>query len=149
MESVIRGVVVYVFLLIVFRIAGKRTLAQTTPFEMILLLIISETTQQAMVDNDHSVTTAFLLIITLTGMSILLSVVKHRFPAADRWLEGMPLQVVRDGEKLDEPMAKARVDEADIVAAARAAHGIEGLDGVKHAVVENDGSISIVPRDPD
>jgi uncharacterized membrane protein YcaP (DUF421 family) len=148
MDPVLRAIAVYVFLLLVFRIAGKRTMAQTTPFEMILLLIISETTQQAMVDDDHSVTTAFLLIVTLIGLSVLLSVVKHRFPKVDRWLEGLPLCIVRDGRMLEEPMAKSRVDEADIVAAARAAHGVANMQGVKHAVVENDGTISIVPREP-
>jgi uncharacterized membrane protein YcaP (DUF421 family) len=81
-------------------------------------------------------------------MSVLLSVIKHRFPRVDRWLEGLPLCIVRDGKMLDEPMAKSRVDEADIVAAARAAHGVANMQGVKHAVVENDGSISIVPREP-
>ena len=77
MESVVRGVVIYLVLWIVFRVSGKRTLAETSPFELVLLLIISEVTNQAMVDSDHSVTNAILLILTLTGMSVLLSVVKH------------------------------------------------------------------------
>ena len=73
MDSVLRGLLVYFFLLIVFRISGKRTLSQTTSFDLVLLLIISETTQQAMVDNDHSITNGFLLIMTLVGTSILLA----------------------------------------------------------------------------
>ena len=73
MDSVLRGLLVYFFLLIVFRISGKRTLSQTTSFDFVLLLIISETTQQAMVDNDHSITNGFLLIMTLIGTSILLA----------------------------------------------------------------------------
>ncbi|MEI7037630.1 DUF421 domain-containing protein [Fulvimonas yonginensis] len=147
MESVIRGVVVYAFLFLIFRIAGKRTLAQTSPFELVLLLIISETTQQAMVDSDHSVTNALLLIMTLVGLSVVLSVIKHRSKAASRWLEGLPVRVVRDGVWDREVGDRMRVEEAEVLTAARATHGLERMEDIKHAVVENDGTISIVPRD--
>jgi uncharacterized membrane protein YcaP (DUF421 family) len=147
MESVIRGVAVYLFLLIIFRISGKRTLAQTSPFELVLLLIISETTSQALVDSDHSITNAFLLIMTLVGMSVLLSLLKHRSPAADRWFEGLPLPIVRDGRILRERADKERVDESEILAAARSSQGLERMEDIKHAVVENDGTISVVPRE--
>ena len=148
MESVLRGVAIYTFLWLVFRISGKRTLAQTSPFELVLLLIISEVTQQAMVDSDHSITNAFLLIVTLVGMSILLSELKHRFPAANRWLEGLPLPVVRDGRLLKERADKLRIDEGEILAAARMNLGIERMEDIAHAVVENHGKISVIPRKP-
>lgn len=147
MESVIRGVIVYAFLFLVFRVAGKRTLAQSSPFEFVLLLIISETTQQAMVDSDHSITNAFLLIATLVGISIALSLIKHRFPAASRWLEGLPVRVVRDGVWDREAGDKMRVDESEVMTAARSRQGLERMDEVRHAAVESDGSISIVPRE--
>lgn len=146
MESVIRGVVVYAFLFLVFRIAGKRTLAQTSPFELVLLLIISETTQQAMVDSDHSVTNAFLLIMTLVGMSILLSIIKHRSKAASRWLEGLPIRVVRDGKWDQEAADKERVDESEVLAAGRMTQGLGRMEEVRHAVIENDGKISVLPK---
>lgn len=146
MESVFRGVVIYLFLWLVFRFSGKRTLAQTSPFELVLLLIISEVTNEAMVDSDHSVTNAMLLIMTLVGMSILLSEVKHRSPAASRWLEGLPLPLVRKGEVLTENLDKTRVDEADILMAARFNQGVRTMDDVEEATVENDGEISIVAK---
>lgn len=145
MESVIRGLIVYVFLLVIFRISGKRTLAQTSGFELVLLLIISETTQQAMVDNDHSITNAFLLITTLTGATVLLSWVKFRWKAASRWLDGVPVQIMADGRLLHDRMRRARIDEDDILAAGRVAHGLERLDDIRHAAVEDDGTISVVP----
>lgn len=144
MESVLRGVVIYLFLWAVFRVSGKRTLAQTSPFELVLLLIISEVTNQAMVDSDHSITNAILLILTLTGMSVLLSVVKHYSPRTTRWFEGMPLPLVKDGKLLHENMDKARVDEGEILAAARSTQGVERLADIKNATIENDGKISIV-----
>ena len=146
MESIIRGVVIYLFLWAVFRVSGKRTLAETSPFELVLLLIISEVTNQAMVDSDHSITNAILLIMTLVGMSVMLSVVKHYSPRATRWLEGMPLPLVKDGEMLKENMDKSRVDEGEILSAARIEQGIERMADIKDATIENDGKISVVPK---
>jgi len=145
MDSVLRGLVVYFFLLVVFRISGKRTLSQTTSFDLVLLLIISETTQQAMVDNDHSITNGFLLIITLVGTSILLATLKQFFPRLELLLEGQPVIVVDKGKLLHEIMNKVRVDEEDILSAARMNHGLERLDQIKYAILERDGEISIVP----
>lgn len=146
MESVIRGATIYIFLWLIFRISGKRTLAETSPFELVLLLIISEVTNQAMVDNDHSITNASLLIMTLTGMSVLLSVIKHYSATANRWIEGMPLPLIKNGRLLKENMDKARVDEEEIMMSARYTQGVERMDGIKDAMVENDGKISVVPR---
>jgi uncharacterized membrane protein YcaP (DUF421 family) len=148
MESVLRGAAVYLFLLLIFRISGKRTLAQTSPFELVLLLIISETTQQAMIGEDQSVTNALLLVTTLVSLSIILSLVKHRFPRVDRWMEGQPVRIMRDGVVLRDALEQSRVDEGDILAAARAQHGIDRLEDIRDAVVEKDGTLSIMPRRP-
>jgi uncharacterized membrane protein YcaP (DUF421 family) len=145
MESVVRGLVVYFFLLLIFRISGKRTLAENTNFDLVLLLIISETTQQAMVDNDHSVVNGFLLIMTLIGASIGMSLLKQRLPALEKWLDGTPLVIVEDGKVLKDRMDKVRVDDADILEAARTLHGLERLDQIKYAIVERSGAITIVP----
>lgn len=145
MESIARGLVVYFVLLIVFRLSGKRTLAQSTSFDFVLLLIISEVTQQAMVDDDHSVTNAVLLILTLVGTSIVLSWLKQRFPSLDRVLEGQPLLIVDNGKLLHASMQRERIDENDVLEAARALHGLERLEQIKYAVVERNGEISIVP----
>ena len=145
MESVIRGLVVYFFLLLVFRISGKRTLTENTNFDLVLLLIISETTQQAMVNNDHSITNGFLLIMTLIGAGVGLSFLKQRMPALEKWLDGTPLIINENGKLLREHMNRTRVDEADILEAARALQGLERLDQIKYAIVERNGDITIVP----
>lgn len=146
MDSILRGVVVYVFLLVIFRIAGKRTLSQTTTFDLVLLLIISETTQQAMVDNDHSMTNGALLIGTLVGLTILLSVLKQRFPKLDLLLEGAPLVIVDKGKLLRDRMDKCRVDESEILSAARQTQGLARMDQIEYAIVERNGDISIIPK---
>lgn len=145
MDSVIRVAVVYFFLLIVFRLAGKRSLAEADTFDLVTLLIISETTQQAMVDHDHSVTNAFILITTLVGLDIAISFIKQWSPKLERLIDNVPLVIVEHGKPLTERMSKSRVDEQDVLEAARELRGLERMDQIKYAVLERTGSISIIP----
>jgi uncharacterized membrane protein YcaP (DUF421 family) len=144
-ESVIRGAVVYLFLLIVFRIAGKRTLSEATPFDLVLLLIISETTQQAMVDGDHSMTNGALLVFTLLGLDIGLSLIKQHVKWLDPVLDGTPVVLVENGQLLKDRMDRERVDEDDILEAARLTQGINAIEEIRLAVLERGGKISVVP----
>jgi uncharacterized membrane protein YcaP (DUF421 family) len=146
MELVIRGVAVYMFLLLIFRVSGKRSLRNATTFDFVLLLIVAETTQQALVGDDYSVTAAFLLIVVLVATDILLSLVKRWSPRVDRLIEGQPLVILRDGKPLRRRMHIERVDEDDILTAARERHGLERLEQIKRAILEKNGAISIVPR---
>jgi len=147
MDAVIRVLVMYAFLLLIFRLTGKRTLGEATPFDLLMLLIISETTQQAMVDEDHSMTHAFLLILTFAMINVGLSILKQRSRRAERTLEGVPLIIVDNGRPLKDRMNKERVDEDDVMEAARQSHGLERMDQVKFAVLERDGKISVVPQE--
>ncbi|MGZ8899032.1 MAG: DUF421 domain-containing protein [Limisphaerales bacterium] len=145
MESVFRGVAVYFFLLVIFRISGKRTLSQATSFDLVLLLIISETIQQALVDSDHSVTNGFLLIITLVGMTVMFAWLKQISPRFEMLLEGQAVIVVDNGKMLQREMNKSRVDKEDILSAARRLHGLERMEQIRYAILERDGNISIIP----
>jgi uncharacterized membrane protein YcaP (DUF421 family) len=147
MDSIVRGLVVYGFLIVLFRIAGKRTLQQLTTFDLVLLLIISEATQQALLDDDNSMTNGFLVVITLVGLDILLSLVKQRWGAVEKALDGTPMIILEDGRPLEERMDKARVDISDILTAARERLGLERLEQIKYAVLERGGGISIIPRE--
>lgn len=149
MDAVIRSVIVYLFLLLLLRLSGKRTLAQTTTFDFVLLLIISEASQQALIGDDSSMINAAIVLTTLVGLNILMSLLKQRSALAERLLEGVPLLIVDDGRALQDVMDKARVDLGDVLDAARASHGLERLDQIKHAVLERSGSISIIPRSTD
>jgi uncharacterized membrane protein YcaP (DUF421 family) len=146
MESVVRALVVYLFLLVVFRVAGKRTLSEATAFDLVLLLIISETTQQAMVDSDHSMTNCGVLVLTLVGADLILSLLKTWLPAIDPILDGTAVILLRDGRLIEERMNAERVGTDDILEAAREQQGLERLDQVKLAVLERSGQISIVPK---
>ena len=146
MDAVVRGAAVYLMLLVIFRLAGRRTLAQMTSFDLILLLIISEATQNAMIGDDFSFTNGALVVLTLIGLDVLLSHVKRWSPAAEIWLDGRPTIIVEQGRPNYEIMNRARVDEKDVLAAARETQGLERMDQIKYAVLETSGGISIIPR---
>lgn len=145
MNPVIRGVIIYLFLLLVFRIMGKRALNETTTFDLVLLLIISEVTQQALVGEDFSVTTSAVLIITLMGVDVLFNLIKKTSPVISKLTEGVPLIIVANGKLLERRMDKTKVDEDDIMRSARLSFGLERLDQIKYAVLEKDGTITIIP----
>jgi uncharacterized membrane protein YcaP (DUF421 family) len=146
MDSVLRGAAVYLMLLVVFRLAGRRTLGQMTNFDFVLLLIISEATQNAMIGDDYSVTNGMLVVLTLVGMNVLLSHVKQWSRVAEVWLDGTPTVIVEQGEPKTEIMKRERVDEEDVLAAARERQGLERMEQIKYAVLETSGGISIIPR---
>jgi uncharacterized membrane protein YcaP (DUF421 family) len=147
MDSVLRALSIYVFLLVIFRVAGKRTMAQITVFDFVLLLIISEATQQAMIGQDFSITNAILVITTLVGAERGLTWVQHRFKSVDRLLDGLPLVLVEDGKPFEDRLKQERVDISEILAAARQTQGLARLDQIKYAVLEQSGGISIVPKE--
>jgi uncharacterized membrane protein YcaP (DUF421 family) len=146
MNPIICGAVIYVFLSLILRIGGRRSLAQITTFDLVLLLIIGETTQQALLGDDFSLTNAFLLIITLVGIDVLMSLWKQRSPRVEKIVDGVPLIVVEDGCPLKERLKKARVGEDDILTAARELQGLERMEQIKYAVLERSGGISIIPK---
>lgn len=147
METVLRALAIYVFLLLVFRISGKRSLAQITSFDFVLLLVIGEATQQALIGQDYSLTGAMLAVSTLIGLDITLSVLKQYLPGLERWMDDVPLVLVAHGHVYDDRMRRERVDLDDVLAAARQLHGLERLEQIKYAVLERNGGISIIPRD--
>jgi uncharacterized membrane protein YcaP (DUF421 family) len=146
MSSVIRAACIYALLLIIFRIAGKRTLAQITTFDLVLTLIISEAIQQALVDSDNSLTNAILLVVTLVSLDLGLSMLKQRSDRVDRIVEGVPVIIMDRGTLHHTRLREERISEAEILGAAREAHGLERLDQIKYAVVEQNGRITIVPK---
>jgi uncharacterized membrane protein YcaP (DUF421 family) len=147
MDIVFKPILLYAFLFLLFRLTGKRSLGQITTFDFILLLIIGESVQQGLVGRDYSMVGAMGFVTVLVFIDVALSLINRQFPWAAKWLEGTPLVIVADGKLLEGRMKMERVDESDIIAAARATQGLEKLEQIKFAVLERDGSISIIPRE--
>ncbi len=146
MGPVVRAAVVYFLLLAIFRLAGNRSIAKLNAFDFVLLLIVSEAIQEALITSDYSITNAFLLVVTLVGLDIMMSLWKQRSPRVEQLLDGAPILVMQDGKLHRDRMRKERVDEADSLASARERHGLERMDQIKHAVVEASGGITIIPK---
>jgi len=146
MEIVLRCVAIYAVVWVVFRISGKRTLKDLTTFDFVLLLIISECTQQGLVGQNYSVTGATVAVATLVTIDILLSLAKRKFEKVEKVLDNVPVLLIEKGRVHRERLQKERVDEADILVSARQGHGISRLDAIDYAILETSGAISIIPK---
>lgn len=146
MESVLRGAAIYAVLLVIVRLSGRRTLAQMTPFDLVLILIVAETTQQALLGDDFSLVNSAVLIVTLFTIDIGLSYLKRLSPRVDRVLDGAPAILVSHGVPDMRMLRGARISIDDIMEAAREKQGLERLDQVRFAVLETTGEISIIPE---
>ncbi|MGE0865051.1 MAG: DUF421 domain-containing protein [Vicinamibacterales bacterium] len=142
---VIRATAIYLFLLIVFRIAGRRTLAQTTSFDLVLILIIGDATQQALLGEDNTLAGGALAVLTLVALDVSLAYLKRLFPVLDRLIEGAPVMIVANGQPREAAMAANVLDVDDVIAAARENHGLTDLAHIREAVLEKDGKISVIP----
>jgi uncharacterized membrane protein YcaP (DUF421 family) len=147
MDTVLRSAIVYVFMLVVFRISGKRSLSQITTFDFILLLIISEASQQALVGNDFSIVNAFVVIATLVTLDSAFSWLEGRSPGFSRMVDSVPVVVVEDGKLLEDRVKQEGITLAEILAQGREKHGLERLDQFKYAILERHGGISVVPTE--
>ncbi|APG18399.1 hypothetical protein Y71_11470 [Kosakonia radicincitans DSM 16656] len=145
MEMVLRALAIYLILLLVFKVVGRRALLEMTSFDLILLLIISEATQQALLGNDFSVTGAMLTIVTLVAVDILFGLVKKYLSGAESVIDGSPVILVENGIPLVDKLQKVDVSCDDILVAARQNQGITELSKIRYAILERNGHISIIP----
>lgn len=136
---------IYLLLLLIFRIAGRRTLAETSSFDLVLLLIIGETTQQAMVGDDQTVQGAAVAILSLVSIDMGITYLKKAFPIFDRLIEGHPILLVDEGRRRTLAMRANGLDDEDLREAARLSHGLSNVKDIRQATLERDGKISIVP----
>lgn len=145
MDSVLRAAVMYLVLMILFKIAGRRSLADLNTFDFVLLLIIGEATQQALLGEDFSITNSVLIIATLIAIDVGFSQLKQRSRRVALLMDGGPTVIVEDGKPLLRRMKKSRVTEADVMEAARSNQGIARMSDIRYAIIERNGTISIIP----
>lgn len=141
---VIRTVIVYVVLLIGIRLAGKRQLGQMTTFDLVVLLIISNAVQNAMVGPDSSLTGGIVAAVALLLANRLIGRLALRFPRLARELTGNPSLLIHEGEWIEDHLRAEGVTKDEVLQAMRE-HGVDRVESIKDAVLEVDGTISIVP----
>ena len=147
MDSVLRAGAMYLALMVLFKIAGRRSLAELTTFDFVLLMMIGEATQQALLGDDFSITNGILVIVTLIAIDVGLSLLKQRSGWVSRLIDGEPTIIVENGKLLHRRLRHARLVEADVMEAARSSQGIERLEEIKFAILERNGKISVIARD--
>jgi len=144
-ELVLRTLVIYVVVLVLLRFAGKRELGQMTTFDLVVIILIANAVQNAMTGPDTTIAGGVLAATTLIVANVAVSRVFQRFPSLSRLFAGSPTLLVEDGKVLQENLKRENISLDELEMAARE-HGIEDLKDVTLAVLEVDGSISIVHK---
>ena len=147
MEIVLRVALIYLFLMVGLRVIGKREFGQLTPFELVTLLLIPEIVSKALTGQDYSLTAAFVGVATLLLLVLATSALAFRFPAFGRMTEGRPAVLARNGELVGETMNRERVSPEEIRLELHK-YGLEELSQIRWAMLEVDGSITLVPTRP-
>ena len=144
-EFVLRGIIVYAVLIFLLRISGKRQVGQLAPFDLVLLLVLSNAVQNAMNGGDNSVTGGIISAVTLIGINWLVGYITFKSKAIEALIEGRPEILIHNGKLYCDAMKRERLTHHELMNALRAA-GCSSIEDVRAAVLENDGSISVIPR---
>jgi uncharacterized membrane protein YcaP (DUF421 family) len=143
-EHIFRAVVVYLFLFLLLRFVGKKHVGELAPFDLLVLLILSETVQNAMIGDDKSLVGGLISAGTLIALVQMMGYVSWRSKKIQRLLEGKPRILVRHGRRCKE-MMRQRVSVSELTEALRR-QGCTDIANVRVAILENDGNITVVKR---
>lgn len=146
MDIVLRAAFMFVVLFLLLRVMGKRELAQMTPFDMVVLIVLGDLVQQGVTHNDFSVTAATLAVVTFAFLAVVMGWLTYRFPSLEPLLEGSPRVLVRDGDLLEGQMRRDRITRREIESEMRLT-GIAHIADVRWAILEPNGKISFIERD--
>ena len=144
-EFVLRAVVVYIVLLALIRVSGKRSMGQFTPFDMLLVVLLGNAVQNALLGEDHSLLGGLLLAAVLVALNWTIGLVSSRSRVAERLIEGEPVVLARDGKLFPKVLRRELVSQNDFDEALRQNNQL-ALDEVEIALLETDGRISVVPK---
>jgi uncharacterized membrane protein YcaP (DUF421 family) len=142
-ELIVRGVVVYAFLLALLRLTGKRQIGQLAPFDLVLLLVLSNAVQNSMNAGDNSLVGGLISATTLVVLNYLVGLATYRSKRLEAIVEGRPQVLIHDGKLFEEVMAGAKLNHHELQAALRQA-GCTCVEEVRSAILENNGAISVV-----
>ena len=145
MDLVFRTAAIFIFILFVTRVTGRRELNSLEPYDIIVLVVLGDLVQQGVTQSDNSVTGAIIVISTIMVLSVVTGWLGFRYRKAREVLEGEPLIVVDNGEPVMRNLRRERITVEEVEAEARIQQ-LGSLDDVRWAVLETDGQISFVPK---
>jgi uncharacterized membrane protein YcaP (DUF421 family) len=145
MDIVFRGIAVFVFVYLLTRIVGRRELSSLEPFDLILLIILGDSVQQGLTQDDYSITGAFIAVGTIAALQVATSYLSFRFPRLRPVLDGEPIVVVEDGKPIQRNLKRERLSVEELMEEARQQQ-IGSLDEIQWAVLETSGNISFIKK---
>ena len=144
-ELIVRSIIVYVFLIVLLRVTGKRQIGQLAPFDLVLLLVLSNAVQNSMNGGDNSVLGGIISATTLIGLNFLMGYLTYRNKRLEVLIEGQPEVLIHNGKLFENVMARAQLTHHELNAALRQA-GCLSVAEVHCAILENNGTITVTQR---
>ena len=146
-EKILRPVIVYVFLVVFLRIFGKRELAQLNPFDLVVLLSLSNTVQNAIIGNDNSLTGGLVGAFTLMAVNYMIVRFLFRHRRLDQFFEGKPTVLIKEGRIVKHALARELLTHAELMTVLHR-QGFDGVEEVEHCVLEPGGTFAIRRKVP-
>ena len=144
-ELVIRSITVYGFLILILRISGKRQIGQMAPFDLVLLLILSNGVQNSMSGGDNSLVGGLLIATVLVGINYVLGYATFKSKKLEAFIEGRPQIIINNGVLYQDMMDKCQITQHELEAALRES-GCDSVNNVHIAILEINGVISVIPK---
>lgn len=145
---VLRACVVYVMVMVLVRVSGKRAVGQFTPFDLVLLILIGNAVQNGINGGDNSLTGAAIMATTLIALNYLVALLTSRSRRVERWVEGEPVVLAREGKVFRHVLRRELVSRDDFAEALRM-NNIDDIGDVRLALLETNGRITVIPRQHD
>lgn len=146
-EFIVRCVLVYLFLIVLLRISGKRQIGQLAPFDLVLLLVLSNSVQNSMTGGDNSLLGGLIAATTLVVLNYFVGLATYKSKRLEMLIEGRPQILIHNGKLFEDVMARAQLTHHELDAALRQS-GCACVESVHCAILENNGSITVTPRKP-
>ena len=140
-ELIVRGLLVYIFLILILRATGKRQIGQMSPFDLVLLMVLSN----AMSGGDNSVTAGLILAVTLVAANWIVGKITTYSKTMESLIDGNPQILFHNGKVYDSTLSSAQITRQELMAAIHKA-GYAEMDQIRAAILENDGTISVIPK---
>ena len=144
-ELILRSAIVYLFLIVLLRLTGKRQVGQLAPFDLVLLLVLSNAVQNSMNGGDNSVQGGLISATALVGLNYLVGLATFKSKKLESIIEGRPQVLIHDGKLFEDVMKGAKLTRHELQAALRQS-GCTCVEDVRSAILENNGAISVVMR---
>jgi uncharacterized membrane protein YcaP (DUF421 family) len=145
MDLALRSIAVFFFVYLLMRIVGRRELSSLEPFDLILLVVLGDSVQQSLTQDDYSVTGAFIVVSMIALLQVFMSYLNFRLPRLRPLLDGEPIVIIQDGQVIEGNARRERLTLEDIAEAARLQQ-IASLEDVQWAVLETSGEISFIEK---